>query len=81
MIKVFHYNENGETPVFVAVVDSMDLNEALELTIHTEEKQWFENDKVIVIKKSRSTTTGDILELETVSYVVVPNGFVRLLPT
>lgn len=61
----------------VATVFTNDLDEAFRLTNHID-KSWHENERVKVIKKSRSTSVGDVLLYEGVMYVVAPVGFLSI---
>ena len=86
MIRVFH---NPRTDFFrvnpsdvftitpdelVAIVDTDDLDEAYRLTNHID-KPWYENTEVQTIRKSRSTSVGDFMELNGAWYAVAPMGF------
>jgi hypothetical protein len=89
MIRVFHakamtdFFGNGEDPevsnlVLCAEVDTEDLEKAFELTNHIE-LNWWGNDGVTFLGGSkRSTSCGDVLELDGKYFVVATAGFREL---
>lgn len=58
----------------VAVVDTDDLDEAYRLTNHID-KLWWHNEKVVALRESRSTSIGDVLDVNGKYYVVDRCGF------
>lgn len=65
---------SGSAFVPVAVVDTDDLDEAYRLTNHID-KLWWENEGVVALRESRSTSIGDVLDLNGKFYVVDRCGF------
>ena len=63
----------------VANVDTNDLNKAFSLTNHIE-TDWRENEGVTFVGKfnSRSTSVGDVFELDGVRHVVAACGFIAI---
>ena len=62
----------------VAEVDSNDLEEAFELTNHIEHN-WTENEEVTpLISNPRSTSCGDIMEIDGKFYIVASCGFKKI---
>jgi hypothetical protein len=71
------YRETVKDPgrlIKVAEVDTNSLEDAFRLTNHIDEA-WFNNPEVKVIKKSRSTSIGDVMELDGKKYIVNDIGF------
>jgi hypothetical protein len=72
-----HAPDEGPWPKgyeLVAKVDTHDLDEAFGLTQHIED-EWWKNKKVELVKKSRSTSVGDVLKQEGRLYTVEFLGF------
>jgi len=61
----------------VAHVDTDNLDEAFRLTNHID-SDWSTNEKVATIAKSRSTSVGDILQLNGQFWMVANIGFVKI---
>jgi len=61
----------------VAIVNTDSLDTAFRQTNNID-KPWFDNEDVQVIKKSRSTSVGDVMELNDELYVVAPVGFEKI---
>lgn len=81
--KVYHATNPtfGTTPQdfpdsyeLVAVVECENLGEVFEKTNHID-RPWFENDGVICVKESRSTSVGDVVELDGKRYLCAPCGW------
>jgi hypothetical protein len=58
----------------VAVVECDNLGEVFYLTNHIE-RPWFENAGVTVVKESRSTSVGDVVEFDGKRYQCMPCGW------
>ena len=61
----------------VAEVKAGYLEKAFELTNNID-TEWFENEKVKYVKKTRSTSIGDVMIKDGKIYVVASLGFIRL---
>ena len=62
----------------VAEVQTDDLDDAFRDTNHID-RAWYENDNVKVIKESRSTSVGDVMELGGKRFIVASLGFKELI--
>ena len=86
MVKVYH---NKRTDFFrgnpedakhiteqdlVAIVKGDDLDDAYRLTNHIDE-EWWKNREVECVKRSRSTSVGDFMEVNGEWFIVAPVGF------
>jgi hypothetical protein len=63
-----HFDTEGYVPIkynyeLVAVVNGLDVEQAFHFTNHID-KSWFEHLNVEVVKESRSTSVGDLVEDE-----------------
>lgn len=58
----------------VAEVDTDNVDEAFRLTNHIDQS-WYENEGVKTIKKSRSTSVGDIVVVSGSAYRCMPLGW------
>jgi hypothetical protein len=58
----------------VAIVDTDDLNKAYELTNHID-SDWYYNKGVTGIRRTRSTSVGDMMILDNKIYIVERMGF------
>ena len=75
----YYFREVDELPADlltkVAEVDSNDLEKAFELTNHIEHN-WTENEEVTpLISNPRSTSCGDIMEIDGTTLMVISRGF------
>jgi len=61
----------------VAEVQTEDLDEAYQDTNHID-RPWHDNESVTLIKKSRSTSIGDVMERNGERFIVDKIGFKRL---
>jgi hypothetical protein len=77
-IKMFNELPNNTTVLKkVAEVNTDDLEKAFELTNHIDHS-WEDNPEVTLIEKSRSTSTGDIMEKDEKLYIVLSVGFAEV---
>lgn len=62
----------------VAEIEINDLETAFELTNHID-KPWTENDKVTpLVSNPRSTSAGDVMEIDGQFYFVASTGFTKI---
>ena len=80
MIEVYHAHRPCYIPekdaeyTKIAEVETDSLEEAFKLTNSTD-KPWYENEKVKVIEKSRSTSVGDMMKKKGKKFSVDIFGF------
>lgn len=68
------FTKVAEVVVEVYNDDTRSLEEAYKLTNHLD-KEWWKNEEVTMISQSRSTSVGDIIEMDGMFYAVDICGF------